>query len=178
LKPVRAMNAAADVVTFVFTDMEGSARLIERMGDREAHELFKIHDDIIRRQLASFGAREVEQHGDGFLLAFENAWPAVSCAVAVQRDLAAHARACPRDRVRVRIGVHTGPVFRAGHGFFGKSVVIASRIAAMAKGGEILGSEPVFKAARGVARIVSGEPRAVELKGLSGTYVLYPIDWA
>jgi class 3 adenylate cyclase len=56
---VAARNAAADVVTFVFTDMEGSARLIERMGDREAHELFEIHDDIIRGQLASFGAREV-----------------------------------------------------------------------------------------------------------------------
>jgi adenylate cyclase len=78
----------------------------------------------------------------------------------------------------VRIGVHTGPVVRAGHGFFGKSVVIAARIAAAAKGGEILGSEPVLEAARAVARIVSEEPRVVELKGLSGTYLLYPIDWA
>ena len=115
------------------------------------------------------------QHGDGFLLAFGSAWLAVSCAVVVQRAFAAHGRAYPRDRIHVRIGVHTGPAIRAGRGFFGKSVVVASRITAEAKGGEILASEPALEAARAVAPIVSGEPRTVELRGLRGTYVLHPV---
>jgi len=172
-RPLR--NAGADIVTFMFTDMEGSTPLIERIGDREAYQVFKTHDDIIRGELASFGVSEVERHGDGFLLAFESASSAVFCSVAVQRAFAAHGRACPRNQIRVRIGVHTGPVIRAARRFFGKSVIVAARITAEAKGGEVLVSEPVLDAARAVARIVSGEPRTVELKGLSGTYVLHPI---
>jgi adenylate cyclase len=164
-----------DAPAFMFTDIEGYTSLIERLGDTEAHKVVQTHDDIVRGQLEPFGGREVEQHGDAFLLVFGCAGRALFCAITLQRAFATYSRAHPEHPIRIRIGLHKGSALRSGQGFFGKSVVTAARIAAQAKGGEILVSQPVLRAACAFGEIVSGEPREVALKGLNGFYRLHPV---
>jgi adenylate cyclase len=159
----------------MFTDMEGSTAMIERLGDEEAHKIVQTHDEIFRRRLDLFGGREVGKHGDGFLLVFDRAQRALLYGVAVQYALAAYERAHPACPIRVRIGLHRGPALRAGEGFFGKSVVVAVRIAALANGGEILASNHVLEAAKPLGEIICGQAKVAELKGLSGTYLVHPV---
>jgi adenylate cyclase len=161
--------------TFMFTDMEGSTAMIERFGDVEAHKVVQAHDEILRRRLALFGGREVERHGDGFLLVFDSARRALLFGLAVQYALAAYERAHPEHPIRVRIGLHRGPALQAGEGFFGKSVVVAARIAALANGGEILASNHVLQAVKLLGEIICGQAQVAELKGLSGTYLVHPV---
>src|SRR3954470_10259940 len=93
-------------VTFLFTDIEGSTRLLRRLGGRYA-EVVGRHDRLVRAACAGRGGREVNTQGDAFFVAFGRARDAVAAAVQVQRGLAAES--WPQGAsVRVRIGLHTG----------------------------------------------------------------------
>jgi class 3 adenylate cyclase len=162
-------------MTFMFTDLEGSTALIERLGDRRALRIMDAYDHLIRAELPRFFGREVEQRGDGFWLVFPNDRLALSCAIAIQRSFAEYAAIHPAQVVRVRIGVHGGRVIRYRHGFFGKEVVVAARIMSIANGGEILVSERVREAVEGVAGVTFGPPRITELKGLRRPYLLHSV---
>src|SRR5829696_7446511 len=93
-------------VTFLFTDVEGSTRLLQELGDRYA-AVRDEHAAILRRAVAEAGGVEVSTEGDSFFVAFASPLAAVRSAVAAQRGLAAHdwSSALP---VRVRMGLHTG----------------------------------------------------------------------
>ena len=84
----------------------------------------------------------------------------------------------PEQPIRVRIGLHTGEVITAANGFFGKTVVLAARIAAQARGAEILVSAPTRELTESVGDIRFDEGREVQLKGLADTYMLYTVTWA
>jgi class 3 adenylate cyclase len=93
-------------VTFVFTDIEGSTRLVKALREQYAQVLAE-HRRLVRAALAAHGGHEVDTQGDAFFAAFGGAKQAVLCALAVQRALAAHG--WPGGaQVRVRIGIHTG----------------------------------------------------------------------
>ncbi len=77
----------------------------------------------------------------------------------------------------VRAGLHAGEPLREGDDFFGKSVVLASRIAGQAQGGEILVSSLLKELAESAGDIQFGEPRVAELKGFSGTHEMFPVVW-
>jgi class 3 adenylate cyclase len=157
----------------MFTDLEGSTGLIERLGDRRALRIMDTYDHLIRAELPHFLGREVDQRGDGFWLVFPSAPLAVYCAISIQKSCAAYATIHPSQFVRVRIGVHTGRVIRYRHAFFGKDVVIAARIMGEAKGGEILISERAREAVDGIEGVAFSPPRMTELKGLRGPYLLH-----
>jgi class 3 adenylate cyclase len=157
----------------MFTDLEGSTGLIERLGDRCALRIMDAYDRLIRAELPHFLGREVEQRGDGFWLVFPNALLALSCAIAIQKSFAAYAAIHPTPVVRVRIGVHAGRVIRYRHGFFGKDVVVAARIMSEANGGEVFVSQRVREAVDGMEGCTFGAPRIAELKGLRGPYLLH-----
>ncbi|MGH2372295.1 MAG: adenylate/guanylate cyclase domain-containing protein, partial [bacterium] len=94
-------------VTFLFTDIEGSTRLLQHLGDAESLQIFEDHRSLLRATIAAAGGRELQDQGDGFLIAFQSAGDAVGGAVAAQRALAAHP--WPHDaRLQVRMGLHTG----------------------------------------------------------------------
>ena len=93
-------------VTFLFTDIEGSTRLLKELGPRYGDALAE-HQRILRASSAAHGGREVDTQGDSFFVAFGRAKEAVAAAVDAQRDLAAHAWA-EGGEVRVRMGLHTG----------------------------------------------------------------------
>jgi class 3 adenylate cyclase len=79
--------------------------------------------------------------------------------------------------LRVRIGLHAGEVIKEADDFFGKNVILASRIAAQAQGGEILVSSLVKELTHSSGDIRFDAERRAELKGLSGTYTLHPVSW-
>ena len=104
-------------VTFVFTDIEGSARLVKVLRERYA-QVLAGHRRLVRAAVAACGGREVDAQGDAFFAVFASARQAVLCALEIQRALAA--RDWPGGaRVRVRVGVHTGQAVPAGAGIRG-----------------------------------------------------------
>jgi class 3 adenylate cyclase len=111
------------------------------------------------------------------MIVFQEAEPAVHAAVAMQRAFDAYNREHPELSLRVRIGIHTGEVIREGDDFFGKAVVIATRVTSAAIGGEILISEAVERVLRGSPGVEFGERRMVPLKGLPGEHAVVPVQW-
>ena len=127
------------VVTFLFSDIEGSTRLVKVLRDRYPQVLAE-HRRLVRASVAAHGGREVDTAGDGFFVVFGGATQAVLCALDVQRALAAH-RWPAGGAVRVRIGVHTGQAVLSGGGYTGVAVHRAARICAAARGGQVLISQ-------------------------------------
>ena len=126
-------------VTFLFTDIEGSTRLLQELGDRYA-AVREEHATIIRRAVAECGGVEVSTHGDSFFVAFRSPVEGVRAAVAAQRGLAAHDWA-PGPPVRVRMGLHTGEGTLGGDDYIGIDVNRAARIADAAHGGQVIVSD-------------------------------------
>ena len=126
-------------VTFLFTDIEGSTRLVKALRERYP-QVLADHRRLIRAAIAAHDGHEVDTQGDAFFVVFAGAKQAVLCALAIQRALAAHA--WPADgRVRVRIGVHTGHAVPSGGMYTGLAVHRAARICAAACGGQVLVSQ-------------------------------------
>ena len=159
-------------VTVVFTDIESSTPLVDRLGDEQARELFREHDRLVREVLERTGGVEVEREGDKFMLAFSSARRAVRCAVEIQRAL-------ERSGVplRVRAGLNTGDVIAEERGYFGRAVFLASRVADAAAGGEILVSE-VTRSLAADGGIEFRDRGTHELKGLKGRHRLFEAVWS
>jgi class 3 adenylate cyclase len=159
-------------VTVIFTDIEGSSEMAERMGDVRWMDLLHWHDAVLRSGAERCGGFVVKSQGDGFMLAFSSAADALDFAVSAQFALAPGFEG---ETVRIRIGVNSGEAIRAGSDFYGRTVILAARVAAQARGGEILVSELVTGLVAGLDRYRFGPPRVVELKGLSGRHYLFPL---
>jgi predicted ATPase/class 3 adenylate cyclase len=126
-------------VTFLFSDIEGSTQLLQRLGDDYARMLGE-HQAMLRTAWAAHGGAEVDTAGDGFFVAFPSAPAAVAAAAQATRALAAHA--WPEvGALRVRIGLHTGTPLLTGERYVGLDVHRAARIAGAGHGGQILLSQ-------------------------------------
>jgi class 3 adenylate cyclase len=126
-------------VTFLFTDIEGSTRLLQELGDGYG-DVVRDHRRLLREHLGDKGGAEVDTQGDAFFYSFTRARDAVAGAVAAQRALAAHS--WPQgSEVRVRMGLHTGEPSVGEEGYLGLDVVRAARICSAGHGGQILLSE-------------------------------------
>jgi predicted ATPase len=117
-------------VTFLFTDIEGSTRLLHQIGDGYI-DVLSEHRRVLRDAFLAHGGVEVDTQGDAFFVAFADATAAVTAAVAAQEALAL-------GPVRVRMGVHTGAPVVTDEGYVGRDVHLGARIAAAAHGGQIL----------------------------------------
>ena len=126
-------------VTFLFTDIEGSTRLLQELGDAYG-DVVRDHRLILREQLGEKGGTEVDTQGDAFFYSFPRARDAVAGAVAAQRALAEHDWP-ENSEVRVRMGLHTGEPSVGDEGYLGLDVVRAARICSAGHGGQILLSE-------------------------------------
>ena len=126
-------------VSLLFTDIEGSTRLLQRLGDRYGDVLAQ-HRRLLREAIARYRGQEVDNQGDAIFAAFPTARDAVAAAVAAQRSLARHR--WPDDvHVRVRMGVHSGEPTATVEGYVGIDLHRAARICAAAHGGQILVSQ-------------------------------------
>jgi class 3 adenylate cyclase/DNA-binding NarL/FixJ family response regulator len=129
-------------VTFLFTDIEGSTRLLKRLGD-DYTLLLTEHHGLFRKLFQEYGGREVDTQGDAFFVVFARAKDAVAAALAAQRKVAAHS--WPQQaEIRVRMGMHTGEPAVSAERYIGLGVHRAARICAAAHGGQILLSQATF----------------------------------
>ncbi|HWU38034.1 MAG TPA: adenylate/guanylate cyclase domain-containing protein, partial [Candidatus Acidoferrum sp.] len=154
----RANHPHHGTVTFLFSDIEGSTRLLQELGDQYAEVLME-HRRLLRGAFKEQGGREIDTAGDAFFVAFDRARDAIAAAVAAQRSLAG-ARWPMGKVVRVRMGLHTGePAFSAGD-YTGLDVHRAARICAAGHGGQILVSQVTCELAQ------HGLPEGVGLRDL------------
>jgi class 3 adenylate cyclase len=176
-RPQISVHPAPDgTVTLMFSDIEDSTVLTERLGDQAWQELLRTHNAIIREQLRAHGGYEVKTMGDGFMVAFQSAKKALDCAIAIQQAFDNH-NAGDGEHVKVRVGLHAGEAIKDGDDFYGKNVIMASRVAGKAVGGEILVSSLLRQLVESsVGPATFGEPREVELKGLSGTHTVFAVS--
>ena len=127
-------------VTFVFTDIEGSTRLLQELGDEAYGRVSGDHRRLVREAFGAHGGTEIDTQGDAFFFSFPRARDAVAGAVDAQRALRDHE--WPDGRaVSVRMGLHTGEPHVGEEGYLGLDVVRAARISAAGHGGQILISE-------------------------------------
>jgi len=134
------------VVTFLFTDIEGSTALVQRVGTAEYERLLTEHSDLLRRAAEAHGGREFGTEGDAHFFVFADPAAALRGAARAQRSLAANA--WPADgEVRVRMGLHTGQPERHGDNYIGVDLNRVARIAAAGHGGQVLVSGETHGAA-------------------------------
>jgi class 3 adenylate cyclase len=128
------------MVTLLFTDIEGSTALLQRVGEAAYAEVLAGHRAVIRSALAGHAGVEVDTAGDGFFAVFASPRACVAAVLEMQRELGA--RAWPGGAVvRVRMGVHCGEADRTAAGLVGLDVHRAARVAGVAHGGQVLVSE-------------------------------------
>jgi class 3 adenylate cyclase len=126
-------------VTFLFSDIEGSTRLVKALRERYPQVLAE-HRRLVRAAIAGQGGHEVDTQGDAFFVAFAGAKQAVLCALEIQRALAGYEWPAGAP-VRVRIGIHTGNAIPDEGVYTGLAVHRAARICAVARGGQVLVSQ-------------------------------------
>lgn len=164
-------------VTILFTDIEDSTALNERLGDQRWLEVLRTHNAIVRDCVREHGGYEVKAQGDGFMIAYPSARRGLGCAIAMQRQLASAGNGALGEQLRVRIGVHTGEAIREGDDFYGRSVTLAARLGDEAQGGEILTSSIVRELATGAEDIKCEDAGEVQLKGLRDSQRVYRVRW-
>ncbi len=118
-------------VTFLFTDIEGSTRLLHTLGPEDYSEALAVHRALLRSAFAGQGGVEVDTQGDAFFVAFPTAPGAAAAAIAGQDALSV-------GPIRVRMGLHTGAPTLAAEGYVGVDVHRGARVAALAHGGQVL----------------------------------------
>jgi len=175
-EPTAPLTAApSGLVTILFTDVEGSTALTQRLGDAKAREVLRAHERIVREALNAHGGSEVKTMGDGFMASFSSATGALECAIAMQRAFAAHNESAG-EPIRVRIGLNAGEPIAEEEDLFGTAVNMAARIAAKAEGGEILASDVVRQLVAGKGFLFSDRGE-VELRGFEEPVRLYEVRW-
>jgi len=167
--------AAEHVHTILFTDMEGSTTLTQRLGDAKAQEVVRTHDRIVRDALKACSGSEIKHTGDGIMASFASASRALECAIAIQRAFAQHNESAV-EPIRVRIGLNAGEPIAEDEDLFGTAVILAARIAAKAEGGEIVVSDTVRGLVAGKGFLFSDRGDVV-LRGFEDPVRLYEVRW-
>ncbi len=176
MEPTAAPSEAGAFRTVLFTDVEGSTALTDRLGDARARELLREHERIVRECLRAHAGAEVKTMGDGFMASFPSATRALECAIAMQRAFAQHNESAP-EPVRVRIGLNAGEPIAEERDLFGAAVITAARICDRAAGGEILAADVVRQLVAG-KEFLFADRGEVALRGLEDPVRLYELRWA
>ena len=168
--------APSGLVTVLFTDIEGSTTITQRLGDAEAQEVLRTHNTIVRDALKAHGGSEIKHTGDGIMASFVSVSGALGCAIAIQRAVAALVREDPEMPLRVRIGLNAGEPVVEDEDLFGTAVQLAARICAHAEPGQIVVPTVVRELAAGKGFLLAdlGE---VALRGFEDPVRLYELRW-
>jgi adenylate cyclase len=158
-----------DALTMLFGDIEGSTALAERLGDAAWLEVLRTHRATVASVVAAAGAGDLRTWGDGFLAVFPSVDAGLEGATRLHRELR-------RGPLPVRLGLHAGIVHRQDGDVVGLDVHVAARVAAQARGGELLLSSTVRPAAARRPDLAVGPPRAAVLPGLAEPRDLYAVD--
>lgn len=169
---LRQQAAPDGTVTLLFSDIENSTPLNEQLGDAKWMELLRAHNAIIDAEVKAHHGYVVKTMGDGYMVAFKGAADGLRCAIAIQEAMTGR-----NDGLRVRIGLHTGEMTRAGDDFFGRHVNLAARVAGHAVGGEVLVSGVVHELVAGQGfTFVDGGERT--MKGFEEPVRVWAVRWS
>ncbi len=163
--------------SILFTDLEGSTDMTQRLGDEGAMRLLRMHDAIIREALSTHRGLEVKHTGDGIMASFTSNRDALGAAVEIQRGFARHnADSEPDERMAVRIGLSAGEPVAEGGDLFGAAVQLAARLCAYAKPARIMIAGAVADLA--IGKTFAFGPRiAIELRGFPEPVVACELEW-
>jgi class 3 adenylate cyclase len=167
--------------TILFTDVVGHTEIMQQLGDARGREVLRASEQMTRDALRQHRGTEIKSMGDGFMASFTSVSGAVECAIALQRQVArwnagAHGSASPEMPLSIRIGLNVGEPIEEDGDFFGSTVILASRIAGNAAGGEILIPEPVRHLLAGKAFTFSDRGEFAP-KGFDDAVRLYEVHW-
>ena len=174
-EPAAAALGTRDVRTVLFTDVEGSTALTQRLGDAKAQEVLRTHNSILRDALKAHSGSETKHTGDGIMASFSSATRALECAIAIQRAFAEHNESA-EEPIRVRVGLNAGEPVAEDEDLFGTAVQLAARICAHAEPGQILASNVVQELAAGKGFVFADQGEAT-LKGFEKPVRLYEVRW-
>jgi class 3 adenylate cyclase len=177
--PAEASGAPVErrLLVILFTDMQGSTALTERLGDARAQELLRSHNATIMDCLTKHGGTKIKHTGDGIMASFPSASAAIECALDIQRAFSLRNRERPETAMHLRIGLNAGEPVAEDEDLFGTAVQAAARIAARAQPGQILVSDVVRQLAAGKDFDFADCGR-VALKGFSERQRLFELHWA
>jgi class 3 adenylate cyclase len=159
----------------LFTDLEGSTRLTQQLGDARAMAVLRRHDVIVRAALARTGGTEVKHTGDGIMASFRSVPDALQSAILMQREFA-QAEAQGEIPVGVRIGIAAGEAVTDRDDLFGTAVQLAARLSSKAAARTILAAATLRDLAAGT-RFQFGANRNFRLKGLSSAVRACEVVW-
>ena len=163
-----------ETLTFLFTDIEESTALLQRVGVDLYASILAAHHKLIRDSLERHQGSEQGTHGDSFFAVFTSPGACVAAAVEMQRALASHE--WPHEqRPRVRMGIHTGEASKASTGLVGLEVHRAARIAGVGHGGQILLSSAAASLVRDSSSLEVRDLGAHRLKDLGRPEVLFQL---
>lgn len=160
--------------TILFTDLEGSTSLTQRIGDGRAMALLRAHDQIIRDSITRHGGSVVKHTGDGVMAAFPSVARAIQSAVEIQKRFADEDSA--GIHVRVRIGMSAGEPVTEDSDFFGAAVQLAARLVDRAEPGTVLVSSAVRDLALGKGFVFRKRGR-FRPKGFAEPVQVYEVMW-
>ncbi|MCI0885571.1 MAG: adenylate/guanylate cyclase domain-containing protein [Chloroflexi bacterium] len=161
--------------TILFTDVEGSTPLTQRLGDAKARELLREHERMVREALKAHGGSEVKTMGDGFMASFSSATRALKCAIAIQTAFAERNESA-EEPIKVRIGLNAGEPIAEDEDLFGTAVNMAARICAHADAGQILAPIVVRELVAGKGFLLSDQGET-EMRGFEDPVRLYDVRW-
>jgi class 3 adenylate cyclase len=165
-------GAASALQTILFTDLVGHTEMMSRLGDERGRDVLREHERITREVLKANGGIEVKTMGDGFMASFGSVTKAVECAVALQRAFAE----CDGEPLNVRVGLNAGEPIEEDGDLFGATVILASRIAAKADGGEILVADTVRGLCSGKGFLFADRGEFVA-KGIEEPVRISEVNW-
>jgi class 3 adenylate cyclase len=160
----------------LFTDLEGSTALTQRLGDATAMRLLRRHDDIVRTAVKTFQGSEVKHTGDGIMASFGSVFRAVECAITIQRELAEHNATHPEESLAIRIGIAAGEPITESGDLFGAAVQLAARLCARSQPGTILASTAVYDLVLG-HHFIFGRSKRLTLRGFNQPIHAYEVEW-
>jgi class 3 adenylate cyclase len=161
--------------TILFTDMEGSTSLTQRLGDARAMAVLRTHDDIVREALERHGGSEVKHTGDGVMAAFPSVARAIQSAVMIQERLEGESDQLETP-LRVRIGLAAGEPVTERDDLFGAAVQLAARLCSRAEPGTVLVSGAVHDLAIGKGFRFRRRGR-LRLKGFDEPITAFEVEW-
>jgi len=173
----RGQNPPPDTAfrAILFTDMEGSTALTQRLGDKAAMEVLRAHDAIINQALDAHGGSRVKHTGDGVMASFASVAKAVACAVTIQRQFCSY-NDTSSTPVRVRLGLCAGEPVEEHNDLFGASVQLAARICAHAGPDEVLVANVIRELC--IGKGFSFEDRGdATLRGFDEPVRLHAVRW-
>jgi class 3 adenylate cyclase len=169
------MSSPDGAVTLMLSDIAEATAAAQRLGPERWEQLVRDHHLLVERLVGSHDGQVVKFQDDGFLASFNSAHAGLHAAVELQRTFAVG----PADQrsMAIRVGLHSGFVMGNPEHFMGRNVVLASRIAAQAKGGEILVSSIAKEYTQTDPSFRFEEHGEYHFKGLLGEHTVYSLLW-